>query len=116
MPTKNQPMGEDVESIGEEKARTPPFVLTVEILNHKMHNCLVDSGLSVNVMPLAVYKKINRQPKPTAWEVTQLDKTSVKVVGEMENVLIHLSTNNKICQFVDIVVADILDGYGLILN
>ena len=40
----------------------------------------------------------------------------VKVVGEMKNVLIHLSANNKICQFIDIMVADVPDGYGLILN
>ena len=109
-------MEEDVKSIGEGKARTPPFLLTLEMLNHKVHNCLVDSGSSVNVMPLVICKKINGQPKPTAWEVTQLDRTSVKVVGEMENVLIHLSANNKICQFIDIVVVDIPDGYGLILN
>ena len=67
-------------------------------------------------MPLAICKKINGQPKPTAWEVTQLDRTSVKLVGEMENVLIRLSANNKICQFIDIMVVDIPDGYGLILN
>ena len=109
-------MEEDVESIGEGKAITPPFLLTLEILNHKVHNCLVDSGSSVNVMPLAVWKKINGQPKPIAWEVTQLDRTSVKVVGEMENVLIRLSANEKICQFIDIVVVEISDGYGIILN
>ena len=111
-------MEEDAESIGEGKARfkTPPFLLTLEILNHKVHNCLVDSRSSVNVMLLAVCKRINGHPKPTAWEVTQLDRTNVKVVGEMENVLIRLSTNEKICQFIDIVVEDILDGYGLILN
>ena len=59
IPTENQPVEEDVESIGEGKARfkTPPFMLTLEVLNHKVHNCLVDSGSSVNVMPLAVCKK-----------------------------------------------------------
>ena len=67
-------------------------------------------------MKLAVCKKINGQPKPTDWQVTQLDKINVKVVGEMEDVLIRLSTNKKICQYIDIVVADIPDGYGLILN
>ena len=116
MPIENHPVEGDVESIGEGKARTPPFLLTLEMLNHKVHNCLVDSRSSMNVMPLTVCKKINGQPKPTSWEVTQLDRTSVKVVGEMENVLIRLSTNEKICQFIDIVVADIPDGYGLILN
>ena len=41
----------------------------------------------------------------------QLDSTGVKVVGEMKNVLIRFSANNKICQFIDIP-----GGYGLILN
>ena len=61
IPTENQPVEEDVESIGEGRARfkTPPFLLTLEILNHKVHNCLVDSGSSMNVMPLTVCKKIN---------------------------------------------------------
>ena len=40
----------------------------------------------------------------------------MKVVGEMEDVLIRLSTNEKICQYIDIVVAYIPDCYGLILN
>ena len=59
MPIENQPVEEEVEAIGEQKARTPPFLLNLEMLNHKVHNCLVDSGSSVNVMPLAVCKKIN---------------------------------------------------------
>ena len=40
----------------------------------------------------------------------------MKVVGEMEDVLIRLSANEKICQYIDIVLANIPDGYGLILN
>ena len=41
---------------------------------------------------------------------------NVKVVREMEDVLICLSANKKICQYFDVVVADIPDDYGLILN
>ena len=67
LPTNNQPVEEIVEANVEGKTRfkTPPFLLTLEILNHNVHNCLVDSGSFVNVMPLAVYKNINGQPKPT---------------------------------------------------
>ena len=39
----------------------------------------------------------------------------MKVVGEMEDVLIRLSTNWKVCQYIDIIVADISDAYGLVL-
>ena len=40
----------------------------------------------------------------------------MKVIGEMEDVLIRLSANEKVCQYIDIVVADIPDFYALILS
>ena len=45
-----------------------------------------------------------------------MDRTNVKVVGEMEDVLVHLSSNDKVCQVIDILVADIPDAYGLVLS
>ena len=99
LPTNNQPVVEIVEASVEGKARfkTPPFLLTFEILNNNVHNFLADSGSAVNVMLLLVCKKINGQPKPTTWQVTRLDRTTVKVVGEMEDVMIRLSANEKVC-------------------
>ena len=40
----------------------------------------------------------------------------MKVIGEMENFLIRLSSNEKVCQYIDIVVADIPYAYGLVLS
>ena len=40
----------------------------------------------------------------------------MKVIGEMEDVLVCLSSNDKVCQVIDIVAADILDAYGLVLS
>ena len=40
----------------------------------------------------------------------------MKVIGEMEDVLIRLSSNEKVCQFINIVVASIPEAYGLVLN
>ena len=42
---------------------TPPFPLTFEIFNKNVHNYLVDSGASSNVIPYSVCKKLNAQPK-----------------------------------------------------
>ena len=36
-----------------------PFLLTFEIFNYNFHNCLVDFGASVNLIPLSVANKIN---------------------------------------------------------
>ena len=87
---------------GKPKRKNPPFLLTFEIFNHNVHNCLVDSRALVNVMPLSVCKKINGQPKSSTWRVVQLDRTNVKVIGEMEDVLVRLSSNDKVCQVINL--------------
>jgi len=45
------------------RSQTPPFLLTFEIFNRNVHNYLVDSGASSNVMPYSLCKKLNAQPK-----------------------------------------------------
>ena len=45
-----------------------------------------------------------------------MDTTDVKVISEMEDVLVRLASNDKVCQVINIVVADIPDAYGLVLS
>ena len=40
----------------------------------------------------------------------------MKVVGEMQDMLICLSADERVCQFIDIMVVDIPEAYGLILS
>ena len=46
----------------------------------------------------------------------QLDRSSVKVLGELKDVLIKLVFDNKVHQVIDIIVVDIPDSYGLVLS
>ena len=63
MPTNKQP--EEEEEIGEtssggkSKHKHPPFLLTFEIFNYNVHNCLVYSGATINVITISVCKRIN---------------------------------------------------------
>ena len=77
---------------------------------------MVDSGASSNVMPLSVCKKLNGKYVPSNSQITQLDRTNVKVVGEMKDVLVRIACNPWVYQMIDIVVADIPDPYGLFLS
>ena len=45
-----------------------------------------------------------------------MDRTNVKVIGAMEDVLVRLSSNDKVCQVIDNVVADISEAYGFVLS
>ena len=69
------------------RSQTPPFLLTFEIFNRKIHNCLVDSGAS-SKMPYSVCKKLNAEPQMSKTKIIQLDKSHVKVFRELKDVLI----------------------------
>jgi hypothetical protein len=98
------------------RKNVPPFLLTFEIFNKNVHNCMVDSGASSNVMPWSVCQKINAEVEPSSLKIIQLDRTNVKVMGELKNVLIRLSSNPKVHQFIDIIVVDIPEVYGMFLS
>jgi ribonuclease HI len=98
------------------RKNVPPFLLTFEIFNRNVHNCMVDSGASSNVMPWSVCKKINAEVEPSSLKIIQLDRTDVKVMGELKNILIRLSSNPKVHQFIDIIVVDIPEVYGMFLS
>jgi hypothetical protein len=89
------------------RKNVPPFLLTFKIFNRNVHSCMVDSGASSNVMPWSVCQKINAEVEPSSLKIIQLDRTDVKVIGELKNVLIRLSSNPKVHQVIDIIVVDI---------
>jgi hypothetical protein len=45
------------------RSNVPPFLLTFEIFHRNVHNCIMDSGASSNVIPLLVCQKINAEVK-----------------------------------------------------
>jgi hypothetical protein len=89
------------------RKNVPSFLLTFEIFNRNVQNCMVDSGASSNVIPLSVFQKINAKVQPSSLKIIQLDWTNVKVIGELKNVMVRLFSNPKIHQIIDIIVVDI---------
>jgi len=77
---------------------------------------MVDLGASFNVMPLKVCEKLNLKLEESDIQIIQLDRTRVKVIGELNNVLIRFSSNPKVHQTIDIIVVDIPYTYGMLLS
>ena len=98
------------------RSQTPPFFLTFEIFNKNIDNCLVDSGASLNVMPYLVCKKLNAQPNICKTNIILLDRSHVKVMGELKDLMIRLSSNSKVHQVIDVTVVYIPEAYGVILS
>ena len=77
-------------SIGiKSRSQTPPFLLTIEIFNRNVHNCLVDSRASSNVMSYLVCKRLNVEPQMSKTKIIQLDRSNVKVFRELKDVHIQ---------------------------
>ena len=95
---------------------TPLFLLTFKIFNNNVHNCMIDSGASSNVMPFSVCQKLNADPKKSNIQIVQLDRSKVRVLGEMKNVLIRHFVDLGVHHKIDILVADIPEAYGLLLS
>jgi hypothetical protein len=115
---KNQPDPKVNGALTRRKSRsqTPPFLLNFDIFNRNVHNCLVDSRALSNVMPYSVCKKLNAKPHMRKTNIIQLHRSHVKVLGELKDVLIFLSSNSTVIQTIDIIVVDILESYGVILR
>jgi len=88
----------DIALIGERsRSHTPPFLLTYEVFNKNLHNRLVDSGASSNILLKSICAKLNVQPQKSAVRIVQLDRSQVKVISELNQVTITLSSNPKVC-------------------
>ena len=72
-----------------------------------MHNFLIDSGASYNVMPLIISQRLGPIPQPKIIVVIQLDKLDIKVIGVLKDVCIQLTTNLKIQNIIYIHMVDI---------
>ena len=95
---------------------TPPFLITFEILNMNVHNFLVDSGPSSTVMPYAIAKRLHAIPEKTRTQIMQLDRTNVKAIGELKDVLIWMFAKPQYTKVINIVVVDLPEAYGMLLS
>jgi ribonuclease HI len=67
-------------------------------------------------MPLVICNKLGVIPLKSDKHVIQLDRTQVKVMGELKDVMIRIATHPNFMQVIDIIVVDIPEAYGLFLS
>ena len=67
-------------------------------------------------MPFSICKKLNVIPLKSDKHGIQLDRTQVKVMGELKDVMIIITTHPKFVHVIDIIVVDILEAYVLLLS
>lgn len=67
-------------------------------------------------MPFPIYNKVKIEPEKRDGKIIQLDRSQVPIMGELNNVIIRLSSDSRVNQCIYIVVVYKHEAYGLLLS
>jgi hypothetical protein len=93
----------------------PPFFISLELNNKWLHNCMMDSGASANVMTLRVMRQLGLEITRPYGNVCGIDSKAISAYGLIENLEVRLARYPEIVFVMDIVV-DIPDIWGMLLS
>ena len=94
----------------------PPFYISLNIHDKILHNCLLDSGASHNLMPKDVMDELGLSITKPYHDLFSFDSRKVKCLGLIKDLIVNLSHLPSKRIVMDIVVADIAPKFGLLLS
>jgi hypothetical protein len=99
---------------GNEKNR--PFFLSLLVNDFILHNCMLDSGATSNVMTKRVMEQLNLRISRPYHNICAMDSRTIEVHGLIKGLQVHLAAFPNIMIEMDIVVIDVPDTWGMLLN
>ena len=104
------PMIEDRDEI------CPPFYISLNIHDTILHNCLLDSGASHNLMSKAVMEEIGLEITNTYDDLFYFESKRVKFFGIIKDLAVTLTSTSMKTMVMDVVVVDIPPKFGCLLS
>jgi hypothetical protein len=92
------------------------FYITLTLFDHLLHNCMLDSGVSHNVMPKAIMEKLGLEITRPYGDLYSFDSRKVKCIGMIKDLVVNLAQIPTKSILMDVVVADIPPKYGMLLS
>jgi hypothetical protein len=93
-----------------------PFYISLNIHDLILHNAMLDSGASHNLMPKAVMEKLGLEVTRPYKDLHSFDSSKVKCIGIIKYLCITLAQIPAKSMVMDIVVADIPPKYSMLLS
>ena len=107
--------GPEVEGKYQEGA-VPPFYVSLNIHDKILHNAMLDSGASHNLMPKVVMESLGLEITKPYKDLYSFDSSRVKCLGLNKDMCVSLAQIFAKSLVMDIVVADIPPKYGMLLS
>jgi ribonuclease HI len=104
------PMVEDIDD------SSPPFYTSLNIHDKVLHNCLMDSGASHNLMPKAVMEELGLEVTRAYHDLYSFDSRRVQCLGVIKDLVVSLFQLPMKSMIMDIVVADVPPKFGMLLS
>ena len=95
---------------------SPPFYITLTVHEQMIHNCVLDSGASHNLMPKAVMEALGLSITKPYHDLYAFDSRAVKCLGVIKDMVVSLAQLPMKSVIMDVVVADITPKFGLLLS
>jgi uncharacterized small protein (DUF1192 family) len=90
---------------------SPPFYTSLNIHDKVMHNFLMDSGASHNLMPKAIMEELGLEVTRAYHGLYSFDSRRVQCLGVIKDLVVSLKS-----MIMDIVVADVPPNFGMLLS
>ena len=106
--------GSKVEIIGDEEV--PPFYLSLNVHDMVVHNAMLDSGASHNLMPKGVVESLGLEVTRPYKDLYSFDSRRVKCLGLIKDMVVTLNKFPTKTIVMDVVVADISLKFEVLLS
>lgn len=93
-----------------------PFYMSLQVGDDIIHNCMLDSGASANVMSLSVMRQLELEVHRSYRNICGLDSKSMEVHGLIKDVVVHLVASPDISTIMNVMVVDLPATYGMLLS
>jgi hypothetical protein len=100
----------------EAKDTVAPFHITLNVYDQLLHNCMLDSRASHNVMPKIIIDKLGLQITRPYKYLYSFDSRKVKCMGMIKDLVVTLAQVPVKSIVMDVVIADIPPKYDLLLS
>ena len=95
---------------------SPSFYVSLTIHDKILHNCLLDTGASHNLMPKVVMEELGLDVTIPYHDLFSFDSRKVKCLGLIKDLAITLTQLPMKSMMMDIVVADVTLKFGMLLS
>jgi hypothetical protein len=107
--------GPRVEEMGDTEG-VPPFYVSLKVHDITLHNAMLDSGASHNIMPKVIMDELGLDITRPYKDIFSFDSRKVKCLGLIKDLVVSMAQIISKNWFMDVVMADIPPKFGMLLS